>query len=161
MKTQQKNFQTGMLALLLVLGISAAQAQDKDPALQQAVETKSFVFDAQTVLPAGEAARQISGERYELRVSSDSLMSDLPYFGRAYSAPLDGEGGIHFTSTRFDYSYKPKKRGGWDVSIHPKDVMDVRQFLLTISKDGYATLQAQSNNRQPISFNGQVRAIQQ
>jgi Domain of unknown function (DUF4251) len=165
MKTHISTLKTAVFFLFLTLCFAAANAQDKqdqNSALQNAIANKQFIFNAQTVIPMRGATRQVSNDRYTVRVSGDSLTSDLPYFGRAYVAPINGEGGgIHFTSTKFDYAVQPGKKGGWNVSIHPKDATDVREFILTVSKDGYATLQALSNNRQPITFNGKVDAIHQ
>ena len=87
----------------------------------------------------------------------DTLISQLPYFGRAYSAPMDMKGGgIEFTSTDFAYTLEAKKKGRWSISIEPKDEKDVRQMILSVSENGYASLQVLSNNRDPINFNGIV-----
>jgi hypothetical protein len=102
-------------------------------------------------------SRQSTSE-YDLRISGDSLVSYLPYFGRAYSAPAPGErGGFNFTSSKFDYVIVPRKKG-WEINIKPKDVNDVREFALSVSEKGYATLRALSNNRQPISYTGYIAA---
>jgi hypothetical protein len=102
--------------------------------------------------------RQLTPD-YDLKITKSSIVSYLPYFGRAYSAPLDPtQGGIQFTSKDFEYTATPRNKGGWDVLIKPKDYRDVQQMTLTISSTGYATLQVTSINRQPISFNGYIRA---
>src|SRR6476469_4866756 len=157
MKTKSHLFQNLILAFILTVSATVTQAQKTD--LQTAIDNKQFIFDAQTVLPTNGTVRQINGERYQIRISGDSLLSELPYFGRAYVAPVNGEGGMHFTSSRFKYSYTPRKKGGWEILIQPKDVSDVREFMLTVSESGSATLRALSDNRQPILFNGQVHAI--
>jgi hypothetical protein len=82
---------------------------------------------------------------------------DVPYFGRAYTAPMDPtKGGIQFTSTKFEYKETKRKKGGWEILIKPKDTQDVSQMVLTVSETGFASLQVISNNRQPISFSGYV-----
>ena len=156
MKTRINLYKTPFLFLLVMLCFGAAQAQDDSNLVKDAVAARQFVFDAQKVLPTGARARQVSGERYNLRVSGDSLVSYLPYFGRAYSTSYNGESGIKFTSTDFDYSVKNTKRGGWEISLRPKDVTDFREFVLTVFENGSAMLRALSNNRQPISYNGTV-----
>jgi hypothetical protein len=73
----------------------------------------------------------------------------------AYSAPIDpSQGGIKFTSTKFEYIKQPGKKDGWDITIIPKDASDVQKLYLHVTSKGYATLQVTSTNRQPISFNG-------
>ena len=123
--------------------------------VKKLVEGKDFIFKAQTASPLGGMTRQLTTE-YDLRVIGDSMITYLPYFGRAYTAPLPGStGGINFTSTDFAYSVSEKKKGGWEIRITPSG-NDVRQLFLTVSESGYATLQVLSTNRQSISYNGYV-----
>lgn len=131
-------------------------AQDKDSTIKKLVDTGDFVFHAQTALPQSGSSRQLTPD-YDLKVLKDSLVSYLPYFGRAYSASYGAtDGGLNFTSTKFDYKVSKRKKGGWDISIKPSDVRDFREYFLTLSDNGYGTLRAITNNRQPISFTGYI-----
>lgn len=124
--------------------------------LQNLIDSKNYVFVAQTALPIGRRAINLTSP-YDLKVSGDTVVSDLPYFGRAFVAPMDpAEGGIHFTTANVSYSIKDRKKGGWEIAILPKDAKDVRQLFLTVSEDGYASLQVTSNNRQSIGYNGYI-----
>lgn len=148
-----------MMAVFLTAGAqSKAQVKtSKADKIKQLVQSRNYVFEAQSVFPMRGRTRQITGEGYDLTVSRDTVNSYLPYFGRAYSAPLDpSKGGIQFISKDFEYTEKPGKRGGWDITIQPKDVREVQQLFLSVSEDGYASLQVTSTNRQPISFNGVI-----
>lgn len=130
--------------------------EDKTAEIKNLVQSKNFVFVAQYANPLGRRNIYLTSV-YDVRLSKDTLIADLPYFGRAYVAPMNpSEGGIHFTSTKFTYTVKPKKKGGWDITLMPKDTRDVRQMFLNISQDGYASLQVTSNNRQAISFTGNI-----
>src|SRR4051812_10006074 len=72
--------------------------------IQNLVNSKNYVFVAQTVLPLGGRVRNLTSP-YDLKVAGDTVISDLPYFGRAFVAPIDpAEGGIRFTSTNFSYN---------------------------------------------------------
>ena len=150
------------LFLISFCFINFVQAQDaktgkeKASSIKSLLNAKNFVFKAQSVSPTGGSLRQLTTD-YDVRVSSDTVRTFLPYFGRAYSAPIDpADGGIKFTSTSFDYQLTERKKGRFDVLIRPNDNQDVRQMLFSVSKNGYATLQVLSNNRQPITFNGIV-----
>jgi len=150
----------GMICLLMALACSLHTfAQDKkQERIKAAIDARSYVFKAQTVLPMGGRSRQLTTE-YDVKVAEDSVLVYLPYFGRAYTAPMDPtKGGFRFKSKDFEYTIDNKRRGGWHIVIRPKDADDARQLALTISEDGYGTLQVISNNRQPISFNGYVTA---
>lgn len=151
-----------VLLLLLTLGVgSFAQTSvkpkesEKTKKIKELISNRNYQFQAQTVFPMSGRTRQIAGEGYDVTVSKDTVNSYLPYFGRAYAAPIDpSKGGIQFISKDFEYTEAPGKKGGWDITIKPKDVRDVQQFFLSVSEDGYASLQVTSTNRQPISFNG-------
>jgi hypothetical protein len=144
------------------MGIAQESKEDKKAKKKSEIATlineKNFVFEAQTAYPT--TGRQINlTSPYDVRVSGDSVISYLPYFGRAFVAPINpDDAGIKFTSTRNSYNLKDKKNSGWDITILPKDTKDVRQMYLTVSEDGYASLNVISNNRQTIRFNGIVRA---
>ncbi|MGZ3938924.1 MAG: DUF4251 domain-containing protein [Flavisolibacter sp.] len=144
-----------LFAVVLSSTFSLAQQPDKEQ-VKSFVESKEFTFQARTVLPMTGGSRQLTSE-YDVRFLGDSVISYLPYFGRAYTAGYGSDnGGIEFTSTKFDYKAKARKKGGWDITIRPKDAKGVEEMDLTISDDGSASLRVTSTNRQPISFYGVV-----
>ena len=151
-------FILGLSAILQVVSCSVPTgAQVKDPiAIKSMLEERRFVFQAQTALPSRGASRNLS-MGYDLRVSKDTLIAELPYFGRAYSAPMDMQGGgIRFVSNDFSYAIDDSKKSRWVIRLEPKDHKDVRTMTLSVSDNGYASLQVISNNRDPITFNGIV-----
>ena len=143
----------------IVVSASALQAQDKkdkETTIKNIVEARKYVFSAESAQPSSGRLRQLT-YGYQLEVNGDTVKADLPYFGRAYSAPVDAsDGGIHFTTYDFDYTTTPGKKGGWRVLIKPKGNVDARQLDLDISSNGRTYLQVISNNRQPISFTGYI-----
>jgi len=132
--------------------------EEKKKEMSSLINSRNYVFEAQKALPS--SGRQVNlTTLYDLRVGADTITSYLPFFGRAYVAPVNPtEGGIKFTSTSYSYNVKDRKKGGWDITIVPNDTKDVRQMYLTVSDDGYASLNILSNNRSSISYNGIVRA---
>jgi hypothetical protein len=153
---------TSIILTLVMLSVNFSNAQEeaKDSqklAVERLIESKNFTFIAQTATPMGGRFINLNSV-YDLKITADTLNSDLPYFGRAFVAPMNPtESALRFTSTEFNYDIKERKKGGWDITIRPKDAKDVRQMYMTISENGYATLQVTSNNRQPISFNGVIQ----
>jgi len=132
-------------------------------AIKNMVDGPHFFFSAEYALPQRGGTKQLTSE-YDLKVTKDSIIAYLPYYGQAYLAPNPGEteGGIKFTSTNFSYKQSIKKNG-WEITIKPKDHdisnwRDVQQMFLTISPDGYASLSVISSNRDPISFQGDIIA---
>ena len=139
-----------------------SKKEKQTAAIKKMVDDVNYVFKANMAIPQRGSSRQLT-EEYDLKIVKDTVTAFLPYFGRAYVAPAPGttEGGIKFTSTNFNYNAKQKKNGSWDISIKPKDHnisdwRDVQQLMLSISTDGYASLQVISTNRDPISFDGEI-----
>lgn len=146
--------------LLSTAATAQSTKEDKKKAKQEQlraqIDARQFTFSAQSATSTRGRTRQLTGSN-TLVVHGDSLDAYLPYFGRAYSAtPGDTNGGINFSSTSFSYDAQDAKNGGWTVNIKPKDEKSASNMQLSISEDGYATLQVTSNNRQMISFYGQV-----
>ena len=148
------------IALFPATVLAQTKKEKKAAEIKKIVEARNYVFKAQTALPTAGSTRQLTSD-FDLRVSKDTIVSDLPYFGRAYTAPLNpSEGPLRFTSTDFQYTATDRKKGGWDVTITPKDLQDPRQLTLSIFDNGTASVVVTSYNRQPISFNGYVTSKQ-
>jgi hypothetical protein len=150
------------LAFALTSGLLAG-AQPKDPAktaaIKTLIESRNYMFKAVTAVPLRGGARHLTSE-YDITVSPASLTCDLPYFGRAYTADFGagaGQSPMSFTAKNYDYTMTPQKKGGWNVTIKPKDVnTGVQQMALSIGQDGYATVQVISSNRDAITYNGSI-----
>lgn len=140
----------------LITHATFAQDSTKTTTLKDWVNEKNFVFTPQTALPMRGRSIHLTSY-FDCRISGDSLISNLPYYGRAYSASIDpSQNGLSFVTTNFSYSVKPRKKGGWEVTIKPQDANDVREMDFTIFDNGSASLNVSSNNRESISFNGFV-----
>jgi hypothetical protein len=151
------------LAVITFSQYSTAQknAEDKTDskklAFKNMVDSQHFIFVAQSVTPLRVRFRNLTSE-YDVSISRDTMVSYLPYFGRATTAPLNpSESGLNFTSTNFSYSVAPYKKSGWNVEIKPKDKTDIQQFLFTIYDNGSASLNVNSISRDPISFMGYIK----
>ena len=122
------------------------------------IEGRKFEFVAQSANPLRGRTINLSGG-YTFTVLPDTVISYLPYYGRAYQATLNpDEAGIKFTSTDFTYDVKERKKGAWEITIHPKDVKNSPNANLTISANGYASLNIISTDKQPISFRGIIKS---
>lgn len=119
------------------------------------LESRNYVFKARNVYPQSGRMRQLTPD-YDLTVTRDNVVSYLPYFGKAYAAPINlSDGGIKFTSVKFDYK-SDKTSKYWEITIKPKDAPEVQQLYLTVFDNGNANLRVTLTNRQPISFDGNV-----
>lgn len=154
-----------IIALLLasVVDGSCQDSKKQKDSIQAAqirimLEEQRYFFIAQSTTPSRGGLRQLTGG-YTLRVTKDSLVSDLPYFGRAYTASYGStDGGIKFISVDFGYKAEPRKKGGWNITLNPKEINTCREMNLMVFEDGTASLNVSSNDKQPISYKGIITA---
>lgn len=148
-----------LFATSFVTVASAQTKQEKEAAkaaeVKKLVDDRRFVFITQSVIPQSGRVVQVTPE-FDFTVTKDTIISYLPYFGRAFNVSSTMEGGIKFTSKDFEYAKTEKKKGGWDIVIKPKDVREIQTVRISITESGYAYVQVQSVNRQPISYNGYI-----
>jgi hypothetical protein len=158
------------LAFLLI-GVQLFAQTNKETTLK-IVADKNYTFIANTALPMsnndinrvlammpgsqGGGSINLTGSQYDVKVTKDSIVAYLPYYGRSFSAPMDPtQGGIKFTSKDFTYLESKNKKGLYTIQINTKDVKrENYRFTINISTNGYASLTASSVNKQPIIFNG-------
>lgn len=158
------------LAFLLI-GVQLSAQTNKETTVK-IVADKNYTFVANTALPMsnndisrvlammpgsqGGGSINLTGSQYDVRVTKDSIVAYLPYYGRSFQAPMDPtQGGIKFTSKDFTYTESKNKKGSYTIQINTKDVKrENYRFTINISTNGYASLTASSMNKQPIIFNG-------
>ncbi len=137
--------------------IQSESGKSSSALVKNMVDSQKFVFVAESVNPLHGRYRNLTSS-YDVSVFKDSLVSYLPYFGRAYTAPINpSEGGINFTSSNFSYDVIQTKSDKWDVTIKPHDVREIQQLNFTIFDNGSASLIVTSSSKDPISFSGHLK----
>lgn len=143
------------MAVPLLLSAAYAQADNT----KQLIDSKHYIFKANSVSPATGSLRQLTPGYYTLQIKGDTLVANLPYFGQAYQAPVDpAQAGLDFKITGGSYTVNSKSKS-WDITIKPASASQangVTQLYLTVYNNGNASLQVTSINRQAISFYGVV-----
>jgi hypothetical protein len=138
-------------ATLAITAPLAAGAQSVKPIL----DSQHYVFQPWTAQSETGQIHHLNDAYFTLEITPDKIISNLPYFGRAYVAPIDPTKNIlEFNSAKFTYTIAPRKKDGWIVLIKPQDDQDVTEMQLVISSNGYASLEVLSPNQEPITFNG-------
>lgn len=144
-------------ALILFLFISATSLRAQKLSQQDVVNminSKQITFQPQSIVTGGGKSKQLTPD-FSLKISGDSLISNLPYFGQAYNAPINSsDAGLNFTSSNFTYTSATGKKGKTIISIHTNDKVYNTDFILTVYTNGTAYLQANNTDKQPVSYNG-------
>lgn len=134
-------------------GFSKSQIRSRIDSL---VAIPNIQFDATHAIPISMPGRNLS-YGYSLIVRKDSILCNLPYFGRAYRVDsYGGDGGIRFQSTKFS-SVLTRKKGMYEMKITTQDTPDKYDLLFVVGDTGYGTLTVNSTNRQSISFYGTIK----
>lgn len=149
---------TALIALFMI-SCKSGEGLSKEETISQItdkVESQNYKFVPTAALPASGKSINLNYS-YSLEISKDTVDSYLPYFGRAYVAPIStDEGGIKFVCTDFEYTQIKGKKDMWEVVIKPRDNAKRYTLTLQIGNAGYATLTVQDTNRQTISFYGKI-----
>ena len=159
-KAKHKNIWMPAVAILSIFVISCTASKRvekiKPGDIDNLINSKNFTFIAERVNPFRGASRNLTS-LYDVEIKRDTLICFLPFFGRAYQAPMDpSKGGIDFKSTNFSYNITEKSKDEWDIYIEPKDNSDVQTMIFSIFGNGNATLNIQNTHRDPISFYGRI-----
>jgi len=130
------------------------QRREQAEKVQKMVESQDYKFVAQRALPMSVRSVHLTSP-YDMSVSNDTISAHLPYFGRAYVAPMDpSEGGIRFESKDFNYRIENAKKGGWIVHIGIRDARRRIEMVLNVTTSGSASLTVNDDTRQTITFDG-------
>jgi len=135
------------------------KAEKKAERIQQvktAIDNKSFVFKAYSVVPKNEKTKALISD-FGIEVSVDSIFSYMPYYGNTYSRDYASTNDSPMGFMQPIESYKRvKTKSGYDVSINVKNKNDIIDLAFHISKNGDATVVASSLNRQSITYMGEI-----
>jgi hypothetical protein len=135
---------------------------EKEIQQQKQIETllnsKNFVFEAQKATPQGGRLVHLDYNTYFLKFNETKTTCDLPFFGRAYNVAYGGsDSGMKFEGTPEKINIEKKKKSYY-VTATVKGKDDSFDLSLSVFYDGGATLSINSNNRAPISYDGEVKA---
>lgn len=147
-------------ALLLSCGTgkSAAEKAARAKFMDKQIENTNFEFVANHAYPQGYQSIHLTSQ-YSVKVTPDTVKAYLPYFGRAYRAPMNSsEGGIKFESTNFESKVlMGKRQGEWHVTINTKDTPSPITLNFHLWNNGTGQLKVTHQDRQSISFQGEIK----
>lgn len=82
--------------------MTAAERAEKALAVERALASRHYVVDVQMMYPRSGRAVNVSSN-YSLEIKGDTVVSYLPYFGRAYSIPYGGGKAFNFSAPIISY----------------------------------------------------------
>lgn len=146
-----------LFCTVTLFSFSSIKAQESDNAVLNLIKEKTFLFTAQTYYSNSYGSKRLT-DYYSVKFTKDSIIGNVPYYGQSFTPQINvTDGGINFTSIKFDYSFVVKKNGKIFVTILPKDDrIIVQKLFMTIYSDGQTQLDVLSRNREPVTLNGSI-----
>ena len=133
-----------------------ARAARQELAVKERLDSRDFRIDVRRAMPMGGRTVSLSSS-YSVKIKGDSVYSFLPYFGRAYSLPYGGGDGLIFDGVMTDYESGPGKKGATDITFGVRTPEDTFRYRIEVFDNGTSYISVMSNNRQEISFQGDLR----
>lgn len=146
-----------MFFLLSGTLVSQNKETPQSSSIEALLDSKRFEFIAHSAIPLSMPIKDLVGSGYSVIFSKEEIISVMPFFGRAYSGANMGRNkGMRFQG-------KPKvftieKSNEIQVNVEVKDG-DTYKLTLRVSDSGFATLHISSNDRETISYRGEVIGI--
>ena len=91
---------------------------------------------------------------YYVRVTGDTLLSRLPFFGVAYSIPYGGGSGLQFDGRIVRKFNEVNKRGEHIVKLEVTSSEDSYDYIINVFDNGGATVSVTPQQRSHIYFTG-------
>lgn len=149
------------LAACMIVGFVACSSSNvsikKERVLlvKEKIENKRYTIDVTQMLPMSGQSRQLTSD-YSLTIRNDTVVSHLPYFGRAYSVPYGGGKGLIFDALITDYKMTFDNKGTANITFQTRSEDDVYRFNMQIFNNGSSAILITPNNRQSINFYGNL-----
>ena len=144
--------------LLAMLGSISSFAQTSEENIsweqikKEVVELKTFHIEINQAIP--RRGRSIHSSNHFLSIQNDSLISALPYYGRATNIAYGGGDGLSFQAPLKTYQVDQSKAKELNISFKVSSPDDYYEYQLTIFPNKKVSLQVIGVNRDPISFLG-------
>lgn len=135
---------------------TAIQSDEFSFVAKRANPTNYAVINTINSIPNSTATRILElSTGYGLSLKKNLLEVNLPYFGRAYKASTNPlEIGYRFASKDFYLKKSAGKNGKTIYTFEPNDNTAIRRISIEIYPSGSAMVSVDSNDRQPITYDG-------
>ena len=136
-------------------GENMKKKEQKKEAVKKLIASENYKIDVRTAMPMRGRSIPLTSP-YSLEIRNDSVISYLPYFGRAYSIPYGGGDGLNFRAPLKEYDMKMDKKGNAVIEFVARNPEDRYEFRAKVYTNGEASINVNMQNRQSISFQGEL-----
>jgi len=149
---------TVFLCVALLAGGCASSSRTNSTTsqeVQQKIESGNYRVDVNMASPRRTRNIPLTSP-YWVEIRNDSVFSNLPYYGRAYTIPYGGGQGLQFDAPIEGYEVNYTSKGNARISFRAKTPEDTYQYSMTVYTNGNSTIQVLMQQRESIGFSGQL-----
>ncbi|QAA81484.1 DUF4251 domain-containing protein [Aequorivita sp. H23M31] len=122
--------------------------------LDNLLDSKTFEFIATRAFPLSGTPKNLAGDSYTVTFSPEMIVSNLPFYGKAYSAVgMTEDTGMSFKGKPENFTVTKKDGYRLYSTVHDGDTY---RITLSVSDSGYGRLTINSNDRETISYQGEI-----
>lgn len=135
---------------------------EKQKEIEKLIQAKEFQFIARNLNSQTFRMVDLSIIPNFIKFKPDFIKSEMPFFGRGFSGL--GYGG---SDTGLKFEGKPEKftvtkqKKGYQIDVTVKGQQDFFNISLSVFSEGTATLNIISNNRESISYFGEISPLEE
>lgn len=133
----------------------ACKQAERKQQVMAALQKRHYIVNIDYVYPKRMSAQPVV-YGYSLKICGDSVISCLPYFGRAYNIPYGGGKGLNFTAPISNYQSCRVKKDVTRVYMEIENEEDTYSYQLDIYDNGSVMLDVLPRERESISFSGNM-----
>jgi hypothetical protein len=134
---------------------SIERTAETQKAVAEALASKHLRINISQMHPARYSSRTVSYGFY-LELKGDTLESCLPYMGQVHqAAPIEQEG-LNFDAPIINYRETRPKKNMTRIELNVRTKEDLFYYLIEIYDSGSAYIRVRGQNRDSISFDGEL-----
>jgi len=133
----------------------AAQMAELSANVTNALNNRDYKISIDRMYPMRGSSRHVSFG-YSVEVKNDTLVSYLPYFGRAYNVPYGGGKGLNFSAPIGSYQEFMIRNGLRRIEICVTNDEDTYLYTIEVFDNGSSSVDVRARQRERISYSGNV-----
>lgn len=161
--TMKRSFYLSLIILsAMILWSSCATSEEKAAQMAElsvkvtnALNNRDYKIAIDRMYPMRGSSRHVSFG-YSVEVRNDTLISYLPYFGRAYNVPYGGGKGLNFTAPIGSYQDFMKRNGQRHIEIGVSNDEDTYFYTIEVFDNGSSSVEVRARQRERISYSGNI-----
>lgn len=125
--------------------------------IEDGLANRQYTIDIERAQPQVPVSDITLTSSYSVTVTGDTLKSDLPFIGRAYSIPYGGGNGLRFKAPITNYTMDNSHKDRHTIYIDAADIEDTYRYIITLFDNGSASINVMPRKRSSIEFTGKYR----